>query len=268
MGERAKVETKKRGFWDLIKESGKGLGIIFPDGNEKQTPKRPVSAVPKRPVRQTPSASASPTTEAPIASSTVENLQSPPASEIISDLMAGLKAESEMKGHSEIRKESHNFQPLRMVNEAAYPREPIVAVMDEATEKYLKNIQSQLGEIRRTQLEYNQNTTPVIVENALEKFFYWVQEKNNQQLESSMKEVEQRLSSGQLEILMELRSLVNQTDELILAEQRIGLLERQCDRQKTKFRVLLVFFLVVVGGSAFGIWWVWLEGFLKIRPLW
>ena len=62
--------------------------------------------------------------------------------------------------------------------------------------------------------------------------------------------------------------MVNQTDELILAEQRIGLLERQCDRQKTKFRVLLVFFLVVVGGSAFGIWWVWLEGFLKIKPLW
>ena len=106
------------------------------------------------------------------------------------------------------------------------------------------------------------------VEKALEKVFYWVQERENKQVDGLVKEMEQRLNSGQLEILMELRTLVNETDKMALAEQKISALEKLADRRLTRLRIVLGMLIFTLGGLAgFGVWF-YFEEILKLPLPW
>ena len=258
MANREQAKSQKKGFWDLLKASTKELGILFP-GEGKST-HRPA---PKPAARE---AVAPPTAAEPPSSLNTASTDWIPAPEV--------QAQDNVRPTAEIIQELMPDLDGERIQEMLEPKEVQVhgatTALAEDTERYLKQIQAQLSEIRRGQMELEQNREmiPMVVENALEKFFYWVQERENQQMDLSMKEVEQRLNSGQLEILMEIRSLVDQSEKLAFTERQLAKLERENDKQKSKTKVfgwLLTIVCAGVGGAA---WWLWSQGFLPMQLPW
>lgn len=256
MNKQGSGSSQKKGFWDLIKEGSKGLGILFP-GETKQS-RRPSLSARKAASAEPEMISQPALTEEKQAEAATPNFTSPS------------EAPLEKEWDFSVKSEEIKPEPIPDFAQIERALQQSQASLSEATQKHLKEIQEQLSEIRQVQAEQQQSKeiTPVIVENALEKFFYWVQERDNNQMDSIMKEAEQRLNSGQLEILMELRSLVDQTDKMALAEQKIAILEKQNYQRKVRFKILFVILIVLLLGIAGIFGWLWQQGFLILRMPW
>lgn len=244
--------SQKKGFWDLIHEGSKGLGILFP-GENKQSRRSSVS-VPKE---------VSMETEAVFSEEKVSETTSP-------NFTNAARVPVEKEWDFSMKNEEKQAKSVADLSQLERTFQQSQASLNETTQKHLKEIQDQLNEIRRAQADQQRSKelAPVVVENALEKFFYWVQERDNNQMDSMMKEAEQRLNSGQLEILMELRSLVDQTDKMALAEQKIAILEKQEYQQKVRFKILLVALIFLLIGIAGILGWLWQQGFLVLYMPW
>lgn len=250
--ENQRKSADKKSFWDILKESSKGLGILFPS-DSKTTP---------RPVRTKLSSN-----------EVTSGEEKPPTEEYLHEVHSEEESRSPMKQAAEGIQEMRNtlHEDLGLAPEVKdlpmlWKRET-EASLNEETKKYFREVERKLEEIQEMQVRQSQENsmTPAIVENALEKLFYWVQEKENKQVEENLKEAEQRLNSGQLEILMELRTLVDQTNQVALAEEKILHLENQVAKGKKRGRLMLGFLLVFVLGVAGFAFWLWLHGGLVLR---
>lgn len=243
--------AEKRSFWDILRESSKGLGILFPSDN-KNTPRSVRTKI------NPPEIALQEEKRQPAKTSFEEG-----GEEKVSDLKKAAEAIQEMRetlGQDlGLPQEGKELQVLD-------GQDPEV-LLSEETKKYFHEFRQRLEEIHELQAKQNQENsmTPAIVENALEKFFYWVQERENKQVEENIKEAEQRLNSGQLEILMELRTLVDQTNQASLAEEKILYLTEQVSKGKKRVRILIGFLIVfILGVAGFG-FWLWVQGSLVLR---
>lgn len=256
MNKQGSGSSQKKGFWDLIKEGSKGLGILFP-GESKQ-PRRP-SLSARKVASAGPEAISEPIlVEEKSAETATPNFTSAPEPSLEREWDFSVKSEENKP------KPTADFTQIEKVIQQSQ------ASLNETTQRHLREIQEQLNAIQQVQAEQQQSKelAPVIVENALEKFFYWVQERDNNQMDNIMKEAEQRLNSGQLEILMELRSLVDQTDKMALAEQKIAILEKQNYQRKVRFKILFVVMIVLLAGIAGVFGWLWQQGLLVLNMPW
>lgn len=256
MNKQGSGSSQKKGFWDLIKEGSKGLGILFP-GESKQ-PRRSSLSARKVTSAEPEAISELSWVEEKSVETATPNFTSAPEPSLESEWDFSVKSEENKP------KPTTDFTQIEKVIQQSQ------ASLNETTQKHLKEIQEQLNAIQQVQAEQQQSKelAPVIVENALEKFFYWVQERDNNQMDNIMKEAEQRLNSGQLEILMELRSLVDQTDKMALAEQKIAILEKQNYQRKVRFKVLFVVMIVLLAGIAGAFGWLWQQGLLVLNMPW
>ena len=246
MENRDRMQSQKRSLWDLLKEGSKGLGILFPSEEKKQP--RKTSSV------------------------RVSAPSNPAASSVPEESFGKSGSEEALQNH--IVSSDGHWTP-RVMPKKEHPEESnlpskmeqsVAVSLDEETKRNLQQIQEQLKEIRQIQVEQSQaaDSTPVVVENALEKFFYWVQERENKQVDGLVKEMEQRLNSGQLEILMELRTLVTETDKMALAEQKIAMLEKLSEKRLTRLRIATGLLIFIIGSlSGFAIWF-WFAEILRL----
>lgn len=257
MNKQGSGSSQKKGFWDLIKEGSKGLGILFP-GESKQ-PRRPSLSARKVTSAEPEVVSEPVLSEEKLAETATPNFTSVSEPPLEREWDFSVKSEE-----SKPKPPTTDFTQIERVIQQSQ------ASLNETTQKHLKEIQEQLNEIRQVQAEQQESKdlAPVIVENALEKFFYWVQERDNNQMDNIMKEAEQRLNSGQLEILMELRSLVDQTDKMALSEQKISILEKQNYQRKVRFKILFVVMIVLLAGIAGVFGWMWQQGLLVLNMPW
>ena len=132
----------------------------------------------------------------------------------------------------------------------------------------LQAIRTQLSELAESKkVPAVQAISPIVIENAMERVYYWVQDRENQLLNDRLKQTEKKLGASQVEILMELRSLTEkQAQGIVQAEAREKALQNQLKALKRWNMVLLaslfILILGIVGAGIYGaLYYGWMTPF-------
>ena len=139
---------------------------------------------------------------------------------------------------------------------------------ENSLQEELQAIRAQLSELAESKkLPAVQAISPIVIENAMERVYYWAQERENQVLNERLKQTEKKLGLSQVEILMELRSLAEkQAKGIVQAETREKALQNQLKALQRWNMVLLaslfILILGIVGAGIYGaIYYGWMTPF-------
>lgn len=133
----------------------------------------------------------------------------------------------------------------------------IKEVADEnSLQEEVQAIRTQLSGIVENKVPAVQSVSPIVLENTMERVYYWVQERENQLLNERLIQTEKKLGTSQVEILMELRSLAEkQATGIAQAEVREKALQDQLKTlQRWNMVLLASFFILVLGIMGAGIY--------------
>lgn len=139
---------------------------------------------------------------------------------------------------------------------------------ENSLQEELQAIRAQLSELAESKkLPAVQAISPIVIENAMERVYYWAQERENQVLNERLKQTEKKLGLSQVEILMELRSLAEkQAKGIVQAETREKALQNQLKALQRWNMVLLaslfILILGIVGAGIYGaLYYGWMTPF-------
>ena len=128
---------------------------------------------------------------------------------------------------------------------------------ENSLQEELQAIRVQLSELAESKkVPAVQAISPIVIENAMERVYYWVQERENQIINERLKQTEKKLGTSQVEILMELRSLAEkQTKGIVQAETREKALQTQLKAlQRWNMVLLASLFILILGIVGAGIY--------------